>query len=287
LAIEIGRNFVMGKKSSVAEERSMMEGKDQSTRRIPCSSEKRGSGLFSPFIRILSLLIGAAMFMSGCSTTKDIKLTAVQLCENQQCSPIMPEALSKEELLLKMFELLNESRNIDIPLFTSNPEKRTPEKPAVRFYIQGGFIPAFCHFKSVKITDVLPMNRENLEVKFKVVPKATYVGIPVVFAGGEGTLAIKSLTEIRVAFKNIGTWLVVGTSVWKTEWLIDYIDLNRKVLGAHYSIAGGGPMCVGGGSGYQLAYFAGKEARSTTLETLPMAFPPAKNQRLAEYLGRR
>jgi hypothetical protein len=215
------------------------------------------------------------MLMSGCSTTKDIKLIAVQLCENQQCSPIMPEELSKEELLLKIFDLLNESQNIDIPLFTSDPEKRTPEKPAVRFYIQGGFIPAFCHLQSVKITDVLQMDRENLEIKFKIVPKATYVGIPVVFAGGEGTLAIKSLTEIWVAFKNIGTWLVVGTSAWKTEWLIDYIDLNRKVLGAHYSIAGGGPMCVGGGSGYQLAYFGGKEAANTAVGALPpTATPP-------------
>ncbi len=244
--------------------------------------------LFSFLIRILFLLTGGALVMGGCSTTKDIKLTAVQLCENQQCSPIMPEALSKEELFLRILALLNESQNIDIPLFTSDPEKRTPEKPAVRFYIQGGFIPAFCHLQSVKITDVLQMDRENLEIKFKIVPQATYVGIPVLFAGGEGTLAVKSLTEIRVAFKNIGTWLVVGTSASKTEWLIDYIDLNRKVLGSHYSIAGGGPLCVGGGSGYQLAYFGGKEAPSTTLEALPMASPPGESEPLAEQsLGHR
>ena len=93
------------------------------------------------------------------------------------------------------------------------------------------------------------------------------MAIPVLFAEGEGILAIKSPTEIRVTFKNICTWMVVGTSAWKTEWLIDYIDLNRKVLGAHYSISGGGPMCVGGGSGYQLAHFGGKEAPVTAVET--------------------
>ena len=54
--------------------------------------------------------------------------------------------------------------------------------------------------------------------------------------GAKGTISAEKIW-------NIGN---LEEEAWKTEWLIDYIDLNRKVLGAHYSIAGGGPMCAGG-----------------------------------------
>ena len=96
--------------------------------------------------------------------------------------------------------------------------------------------------------------------------------------GAKGTISAEKIW-------NIGN---LEEEAWKTEWLIDYIDLNRKVLGAHYSIAGGGPMCAGGGSGYQLAYFGGKKARNTTVEALPTASSTGESERPAEqYLGHR
>ena len=243
-------------------------------RRIKTKSPAWRRPTFSSLVRILFFFIFGAMVVTGCSTTKDIKLKGVELCENQHCSSIPPRAVGKEEVFLRISDLLNESKNVDIPLFTIDPEKRGPEKPNVKFFIQGGFMPAFCDFESVRITDVLQMDRQNLEMKFLILPKATYLGIPVLFATGEGTLTVKSLTEIRLTFKNLATWLVVGTSGWQIDWLIDYIDLNRKVLGSYYAISGGGPMCAGGGSGYQVAHFGRKEAGNETMEALPTPSPP-------------
>ena len=151
--------------------------------------------------------------------------------------------------------LLKKHENRDIELFSSHPEKRTPEKKGIRWFVQGGPIPAFTKQHSVKFTDVLYIDRENLEIKFRIASKASYIGIPVINAEAEGVLSIKSLNEIKLTYTHLGTWLIVGTSVWKKEWLIDYIDLDNKVLGAYWAVKGGGPLCGGGGSGYLLAKF--------------------------------
>lgn len=85
-----------------------------------------------------------------------------------------------------------------------------------------------------------------MEIKFKASDKATWLGTPLIIATAEGILSMKSLTEIKVNYSSFGTWLVMPWGS-QTEWLIDYIDLDNKVLGAHYAIniAGTG---IGGGS---------------------------------------
>ena len=165
---------------------------------------------------------------------------------------------SQERLLSKIFDLLKRNENRDIELFKSSPKNRTPKKKGISWYIQGGPIPAFAKQKFIKFTDVLYIDRENLEIKFKILTKQTYVGIPVISAKANGVLSIKAPNKIELSYNTFATWLIVGTSIWKTEWLIDYIDLDNNVIGAYYAIRGGGPMCGGGGRGYLLAKFKGE-----------------------------
>ncbi|MBF0329879.1 MAG: caspase family protein [Nitrospirae bacterium] len=89
-----------------------------------------------------------------------------------------------------------------------------------------------------------------MEIKFKVWDKQTWLAVPLYTSTTDGILSIKSLTEIRVNYSAFGTMLIAPWGS-PTEWLIDYIDLDNKVLGAHYSIKVVGTG-FGGGSGYQL-----------------------------------
>lgn len=205
------------------------------------------------FISILFLLI----LLSGCAASlENVKVEKVTLCENQRCR-YLTDADSKEELLVKMFNLLKGSEDKDSDLFESSPEKRTFEKKGISLFVQGGPIPGRATWASVKFTDVLYIDRENMEIKFKMSDKATWLATPLFIATAEGILSMKSLTEIKVNYSTFGTWLVAPW-ISRTEWLIDYIDLDNKVLGAHYAIRVAGTG-FGGGSGYQLVKLTEKQ----------------------------
>jgi hypothetical protein len=196
------------------------------------------------------LILTAIALLSGCAASlENVRVEKVTLCENQRCR-YLTDADSKEELLVKIFNLLREAEGKDSELFKSDPENRTFEKNGITFFVQGGPIPGIAVWKSTKFTDILYIDRENMEIKFKVSDKGTWMGTPLLIATAEGILSIKSLTEIRMNYSTFGTWLVMPW-VSYTEWLIDYIDFDNKVIGAYYAIKTGGTGW-GGGSGYQL-----------------------------------
>ncbi len=205
-------------------------------------------------ISLILILIAIAL-LSGCAASLEgVKVEKVTLCENQRCR-YLTDADSKEELLVKIFNLLKGSEDKDSDLFESSPENRTFKKKGIGFFVQGGPIPGKATRTSTKFTDVLYIDRENMEIKFKVLDKQTWLAIPVITATAEGILSMKSLTEIKVNYSGFASGIIVGASGQSTEWLIDYIDLDNKVLGAHYAISIAG-LGFGGGSGYHLVKLA-------------------------------
>ena len=98
------------------------------------------------FIAVLSMFI----FLSGCASLEGVKVEKMTLCENQRCR-YLTEADSKEELLVKMFNLLKGSEDKDNDLFESSPEKRTFEKKGISHFVQGGPIPGRATWSSVKV----------------------------------------------------------------------------------------------------------------------------------------
>lgn len=205
---------------------------------------------------ILSLVLAAALvWVSGCAT---VKPQMVRWCRDQHCQTLGEEKAAKEALLIRMSQFIKENLHKDILLYeTGSAEEFRPEKgpegyaKGISWYVQGGPMPGLAVVKTVRFTDVLYMDRENLEIKFKVKPEATWIGTPVFLAEAEGTITIRSASEVQYASTYIGSWLVAA-GAWKHEWLIDYIDFDRGILGGNFSVAGGGLLNVGGGKGYQL-----------------------------------
>ncbi|MDI6744266.1 MAG: caspase family protein [Thermodesulfovibrionales bacterium] len=215
-------------------------------------------------IIIFSSIVFLFALLSGCAASlENVKIEKVTICENQRCR-YLTDADSKEELLVKIFNLLKGAEDKDSELFKSDPKSRTFEKKGISFFVQGGPIPGKATRTSTKFTDVLYIDRENMEIKFKVLDKQTWLAIPVITATAEGILSMKSLTEIKVNYSGFASGMVVGASGQSTEWLIDYIDLDNKVLGAHYAISVAG-LGFGGGSGYQLVKLKEGEIKQKAL----------------------
>jgi len=205
---------------------------------------------------ILSGILAAMLvWVSGCAT---VRPQTVRWCHDQRCETLGEETAAKEALLVRMSQFIKANLNKDISLYeTGSADEFRPEKgpegyaKGISWYVQGGPMPGLAVVKTVKFTDVLYMDRENLEIKFKVKPEATWIGTPVFLAESEGTINIRSAKEIQYASTYVGSWLVAA-GAWKHEWLIDYIDFDRGILGGNFSVAGGGLLNVGGGKGYQL-----------------------------------
>ncbi|MGV8057680.1 MAG: caspase family protein [Smithellaceae bacterium] len=187
----------------------------------------------------------------GCAT---LQVRNVDLCENKKCD-VVQSTTQRQELLGKLYTLLKNNLNREIDLYKTEPEKRDLMKRGLGFYLQGGPMPGWATIHSIKFTEVLYIDRENFEIKFKVDPDMTWNGTPVFSTATEGTLTVKENNQIKYETTYFVSWMVVGTSAWKHEMMFDYIDLDKNLMGSFYSIGGGGPLCAGGGDGYTLAKF--------------------------------
>ncbi|MDA8125607.1 MAG: caspase family protein [Deltaproteobacteria bacterium] len=244
-------------------------------------AEKSLPSLRRPFagLGLLLLLLGASLpfIFGGCAT---VRPQVVSLCENQRCDT-MSETSSKEDLLVRLFNYLKKNTHTELTVVEGDPpEKSEPgkafeqAKDSFSFYAQGGPMPGVATVKALTFSDVLYVDRENLEIKFKVSPSVNWNATPMFFVNTEGVLSIKSAREISYTSTYFGTWMVVGTSAWKHDWFIDYVDFDRGVLGGPYSIAGGGPLTVGGGKGYLYLKFREAPSAGPLAATSPVA--PAK-----------
>jgi len=197
------------------------------------------------------IIISIAFSTWGCATlpSKD-----VSLCENKQCETI--KSSSQRQILLgKLYNLLKNNLNRDIDLYRTDPQSRQQSKRGFGFYLQGGPMPGWAVVRSIKFTDILYVDRENFEIKFKVDPDVMWNGMPCFSTSTEGTLSVKENNQIKYSTTYFISWMVVGTSVWKHEMMFDYIDFDKSLMGSFYSIGGGGPLCAGKGSGYTLVKF--------------------------------
>ncbi len=199
----------------------------------------------------LLLIISIISATWGCAT---LPVRNVDFCENKRCDVVQSTA-QRQELLGKLYNLLKNNLNREIDLYKTEPSKRDLMKRGMGFYLQGGPMPGWAIIHSIKFTEVLYIDRENFEIKFKVDPDITWNGTPVFSAATEGTLTVKENNQIKYETTYFVSWMVVGTSAWKHEMMFDYIDLDKNIMGSFYSIGGGGPLCVGGGDGYTIAKF--------------------------------
>jgi hypothetical protein len=202
------------------------------------------------FIKFVTFVI-ISFLVAGCATLQPREVT---LCEDKRCDIIKPST-PKQELLSKIYNLLKNNLNKEIKLYETDPQNRTKMKKGISFYLQGGPMPGLATVHSLKFTDILYMDRENLEIKFKVDPKLTWNVMPVFSAETEGVLSIKGHNHIEYTSTYFVSWMLVGTSLWKHKMMIDYINFDKNMLRSSYSIGGGGPLCVGGGSGYSMMKF--------------------------------
>ncbi|MEK7196942.1 MAG: caspase family protein [Nitrospirota bacterium] len=207
---------------------------------------KRGLLIITLFFSLWSL--------AGCATA--VMPNVVRYCEKNTCDTIKEES-PKQEILVKMYKLIKKNLGKSFPIYETSPGKilNVSEKDSYldkgfSFYTQGGPMPGVSTIKSIKFNDILYVDRENMEIKLNVSMRFNWNLTPVLVVPAEGILSIKSAREVRLESTHLASWMVVGTGIWHSEWLIDYIDFDRMIIAGSYAMSGAGPLSIGGGSGY-------------------------------------
>jgi hypothetical protein len=188
---------------------------------------------------------------TGCSI-KHLKVPAVTLCQGRgQCAPATDPG---RELLPKLYDLLLRAKGSEVALYRSDPENHYKGGNGVHLFVQGGPIPGWATAYALKVTDVSPFDTEKQEIRVKFGYKGRWFLSPfrLLCASGEGVFSVVSPTEVRMHSSSACTWLMFP-SIVTIDWLIDYMDFDQGLLGAHYQIGGGGIPIWRRGTGYLLA----------------------------------
>lgn len=236
----------------------------------------------------LAFAVCCCLSINGCAASlNDIKVDKVQLCEKGHCSTLGTD-LDSNSFLSRFYALLSRNLERDAKLAELNPVSREESSEGLTYFTQGGPLPFFSSISSYKFTDVSYLDREKKEISFKLRPWASFLGVPVLCAEGEGTLKVYSSQDVQIETSSICTWLVNPLN-WQMKIKIDRVDMDRGSLGGYYTIGHAGPTTVGKGSGYQEATFRGGSSlpltsgMSQTSQTTML--PPVKPDQGASVAG--
>jgi hypothetical protein len=218
--------------------------------------------------------------MAGCSA---VTPNVVKYCERNTCDTIKEES-PKQEILVKMYNLIKKNLGRSFPIYETPPGKildmtgKDSSDQGFSFYTQGGPMPGVSTIKSIKFNDIIYIDRENMKIKINVSLRFNWNLTPLLVVPAEGVLSIKSAREIRFESTHLASWMVVGAGIWRSEWLIDYIDFDRNILAGSFAMRGAGPLSDGGGSGYiqvTMDRSVTDDIGTTAVAKAPVALPPS------------
>lgn len=200
------------------------------------------------------ILIAGTLLLAGCAgSLQDVKVDKVHLCDQGHCS-VLGADLDADTFLSRIYGFLSRHVDRELKLAEVNPKSREEVSDSIAYFTQGGPLPFYSSLQSFKFTDISYLDREKKEIRFKSKPGASFLGVPILCAEGDGTLRVVSAQDVQLEASSLCTWLVNPIS-WQMKLKIDQIDLDSGFLAGHYSVGHGGPTSAGKGSGYQVATF--------------------------------
>lgn len=227
-------------------------------------------------------LLASLLLLTGCST-KLVRPENVSLCGRSGCATVADDE-TRARLLTSLHELFRGMKGRELTLYSADPKTRAEKKRGISFFVQGGPIPGRSTLSRLDVVDVRYIDRARSEIKLELKFHPTYVGIPV-FCTESAAVVAASPDETVMTAAPFCSWMAIGNGVFKLQWSIDSVDVEKGVVGGYWSMKGAGVPLVGGGSGYMIARFkeappAPKPAPAPVVASLPVPKPEPKPEPL-------
>ena len=203
-------------------------------------------------MRKLAYIFGIALFLSGCAGVA--KVDHISLCAKGECNFVDKNSQVKEEFISSLFGLMKINEGISASICEADLATKSCIESGVSFFIQGGIIPGKQTDNQTMISNI-SYDKKSQEIKFTSTNVGTFAGVPLSCENSEVNLAVNSLSEFKMTWNYYCNWMGVGNAWSEREFTIDYVDLDKGILGGYYSVSVVGLLVLGGGSGYQLLKF--------------------------------
>lgn len=175
---------------------------------------------------------------------------SVVVCRQKQCAPA-DLSMSSEYIYNSLAQLLDNNNQSTLLPCTADASTHVCTEEYVALPITVGVTPAFMYINSVKVSDIsIALNRKTLDLILNY--NVTYNGQTPVCKPAKSLIYVKNAKNIIMEDSGYACKMTtIGSSIVKTLFAIDYIDLDYGYIGGYYSIGVSGPA-FGGGSGYMM-----------------------------------
>ena len=210
------------------------------------------SGIHHIFYHLL-LVLAAAGVLSGCIAK--VQMPAVDqfhmAAGSQEC--VIDAGLHEDMLLKQLYELMKANEGVVVPVCTAARDSRQCSKDGISFFVWGGVIPGVGHRSSYIFSKIALDGSQMVFTKDN--SHTTFIGTPVWTRSNECRAHVSG-GGLQVDMKKYyANWAGVGNMYMAEGWAIDFMDLDRGILGLQLELDIKGYMTTGGGSRYVLLKF--------------------------------
>lgn len=194
------------------------------------------------------------LILSGCAGTIQLeKVDSVTLCMGGSCQPV-DNHTDLTALRGALYRLLKSGQGGAYKSCSSSPTRRECSSQGLTHYVQGGPIPGFGTLTGMEIEEV-GYDPSVQAIVAVVDPDMYFIGTPLLTSKHKTVLSVEGPDRITLIDQNsITNWMAVGTQVFSFNFAVDYINLDRGMLGGWYGWGVTG-IGTGGGNGYALLNF--------------------------------
>lgn len=177
--------------------------------------------------------------------------TSVVICRAKQCAPAKL-SMTKEFIYNTLLHMLDSNAREKALVCTGNPNTHACTEDFVSLPVTVGITPAYMYIDDVKIADVSINQQNTMALNLLLNWNVTYNGQTPTCRPSKTLLYAKNVNNIIMEDDGYSCRMTtIGTTVIKTMFAIDYVDLDYGYIGGFYSIGLSGPA-FGGGSGYMI-----------------------------------
>jgi len=201
------------------------------------------------FLFILSMV----WIHSGCIPKVNIPVVDHFKIKTNMRSGKVDVSIYKEQLLSDLYILMSANEGVEVPICESSKEPKQCLKNGVAVFVQGGIIPGVGKRKFYVFSNI-SLNKNRIDFT-KDNSSTTFIGTPMYCRENNCQVYVSNGgLEVEMT-KYYANWAGIGNMTMAEGWAIDYIDLEKGIIGIQLELDISGLFTLGGGSKYVLLKF--------------------------------
>jgi len=159
----------------------------------------------------------------------------------------------EEQLLSDLYILMKSNEEVKITICEASKEPKQCIKSGIGVFVLGGIIPGIGG-REYYVFSNISLSKNRLDFT-KDNNSTTFIGTPMYTKENDCQVYVRNGGLQVEMTKYYANWAGIGNMTMAEGWAIDYIDLDKGIVGLQLELDISGPFVLGGGSKYVLFKF--------------------------------